>query len=156
MDKSKTKAPMFSCTRICVEVDLEKGLPKAINLFIDGWNRLQTVDYEQIPFKCKHYHEYGNFAKSCPKKLEKSNPEGLQEEGWNVVSGKNTTKNSSSKQPHILLKNAFENRFEVLQIEVQEIETPEENVEEDLHQEDETPAEVPPQKEKDDLEEVLA
>ena len=27
VDKSEPKAPMFSCARICVEVDLEKGLP---------------------------------------------------------------------------------------------------------------------------------
>ena len=36
VDKSEPKAPMFSCTRICVEVDLEKGLPESINLSIDG------------------------------------------------------------------------------------------------------------------------
>ena len=51
IDKSEPKPPMFSCTRICVEVDLEKGLPKAINLNMEGWKHLQTVDYEQIPFK---------------------------------------------------------------------------------------------------------
>ena len=44
IDKSEPKAPMFSCTRICVEVDLEKGIPEAINLSIDGWNHMQTVD----------------------------------------------------------------------------------------------------------------
>ena len=51
IDKLELKSPMFSCARICVEVDLEKGLPEAINLSIDGWNHLQTVDYEKIPFK---------------------------------------------------------------------------------------------------------
>ena len=117
MDKFELKAPMFSCARICVEVDLEKGLPKSINLSIDGWNHLQTVDYEQIPFKCKYCHEYGHFAKSCPKKPDKSNSEGLQEEGWNVVSGKKTAKNTTTKQPHILSKSASENRFEALQTE---------------------------------------
>ena len=92
VDKSEPKAPMFSCAQICVEVDLEKGLPKSIILSIDGWNHLQTVDYEQIPFKCKYCHEYGHFAKSCPKKPEKPILDSLQDEGWNVASGKKTTK----------------------------------------------------------------
>jgi len=46
-----------------VEVDLEKSLPKAINLCMDSWVQMQEVDYDQLPFKCKLYHEYWNFAK---------------------------------------------------------------------------------------------
>ena len=86
---------MFSCARICVEVDLENGLPEAINLSIEGWNNLQTVDYEQIPFKCKYCHEYRHFAKSCPKELDKSNSEYKHKEGWNVASRKKSAKSSS-------------------------------------------------------------
>ena len=59
---------MFSCTRICVEVYLEKGLPKAINFNLEGWKHLQTVDYEKITFKSKVYHKYGHFVKSYKKK----------------------------------------------------------------------------------------
>jgi hypothetical protein len=40
-----------------VEVDLEKGLPKAIQLTLDNWTYIQKVDYEKLPFKCKAYHE---------------------------------------------------------------------------------------------------
>ena len=40
VDKSEPKAPMFLSARICVEVDLEKGLPESIILSIDGWNHL--------------------------------------------------------------------------------------------------------------------
>ena len=72
---------MFSCARICVEVDLEKGLPKAINLSVDGWSHLQTVDYEKITFKSKCCHEHRHFAKSFPKKPEKPNSEDNHEEG---------------------------------------------------------------------------
>ena len=57
VDKSEPKALMFSCAPICVEVDIEKKFPESINLSIDGWNHLQTMDYEQIPFKCKYFHE---------------------------------------------------------------------------------------------------
>ena len=68
IDKSEPKHPMFSCARICIEVDLEKGFLEAINMSMDSWNHLQTIDYEQIPFKCKTYHEYGHFTIFFPKK----------------------------------------------------------------------------------------
>ena len=64
-----------------MEVDLEKGLPEEVNLFMDGCEYLQKFDYEQLPFKCRKCHEYGHFIKSFPKEatyeLGKS-----QEKGW--------------------------------------------------------------------------
>ena len=132
VDKSEPKAPMFSCARICVEVDLEKGLPESINLSIDGWTHLQTVDYEQIPFKCKYCHEYGHFAKSCPKKPEKPISESPTNDGWNVASGKKTVK--ATRQQSNMAKNTSGNRFEVL----------EEDIQDEEHQE--TTAEVEKQK----------
>ena len=72
---------MFSCARICVEVDPEKGLPEALNLSIDGWNHMHTMDYEQIPFKCKYCHEYGHFAKSCPKQKNPTLRKNLRKDG---------------------------------------------------------------------------
>eukprot|EP00253_Pinus_taeda_P004488 PITA_04488 len=39
----------YSCTRICVEVDLEEGLPEAIKLTMAGWTHVQELDYEQSP-----------------------------------------------------------------------------------------------------------
>jgi hypothetical protein len=53
IDKAKPKDGMMACVQICVEVDLEKGLPKAVQLTLDDWNHIQVVDYKQIPFKCK-------------------------------------------------------------------------------------------------------
>ena len=64
IDKAEPKCHFLSYTRICVEVDLEKGLPQAINLYLDGWEHMQNVDYEQLPFKCDKCHEYGNFVKN--------------------------------------------------------------------------------------------
>jgi hypothetical protein len=64
IDRSEPKSAMFSCTRICVEVDLEKGLPEAIKLSLDDWTHIQKLDYEKIPFKCKMCHEYGHFARN--------------------------------------------------------------------------------------------
>lgn len=36
IDKAEPKGPLFACARICVEVDLEKGLPEEVNLQMDG------------------------------------------------------------------------------------------------------------------------
>ena len=60
----------YTCARICVEVDLEVGLPEAINLTIADWTYVQELDYEQLPFKCRFCHGYGHFARSCKKKGE--------------------------------------------------------------------------------------
>ena len=35
IDKAEPKGPLFSCARICVEVDLEKGLPEIVSLCMD-------------------------------------------------------------------------------------------------------------------------
>ena len=53
IDKAEPRGPLFSCARICIEVDLEKGLPEAVNLEMDGWEHYQKVEYEQLPFKFK-------------------------------------------------------------------------------------------------------
>ena len=149
IDKSEPKAPMFSCARICVEVDLEKGLLEAINISIEGWNHLQTVGYEQIPFKCKYCLEYGHFAKPCPKKPKKPNSEDNHEEIWNVASRKKSVKSSMTPQPHVLAKNTTGNKFEALANEDAEIEIPEENEEEATPQEQEIPVEAPSPKQMD-------
>jgi hypothetical protein len=71
----------YSCARICVEVDLEVGLPEAIKLKVGAWNHLQKLDYEQLPFKCRGCHEYGHFLRNCPKAPPTTTgKEG--EEGW--------------------------------------------------------------------------
>jgi len=35
-----------------VEVNMEKGLPNALEINMDDWNHHQVVDYGQLPFKC--------------------------------------------------------------------------------------------------------
>jgi hypothetical protein len=57
-----------------VEVDLEKGLPKDLQINLDGWSHHQALDYEHIPFKCFYFHAYGHFAKSYPKSQEEQPP----------------------------------------------------------------------------------
>ena len=61
---------------------------------MDGWEYLQKVDYEQLPFKCRKCHEYGHFVKSCPKEAI-DDPRKSQEEGWQQVKrGKKASNNS--------------------------------------------------------------
>jgi len=81
IDKVELKDGLQSCARICVEVDLEKGLPKAIEITLHNWTYLQQVDYEQLPFKCKICHEYGHFTKRCPK-VPSNPPSREYQEQW--------------------------------------------------------------------------
>ena len=74
LDSVEPKGDQFTCARICVEVNLEKGLPEAIQLSLGEWCHIQELDYEQIPFKCLQFHAYGHFAKSCPKASEDAGP----------------------------------------------------------------------------------
>jgi hypothetical protein len=69
----------YSCARICVEVDLEVGLPEAIKLKVGEWQHYQKLDYEQLPFKCRGCHEYDHFQRNCPKNPSKEKEDG---EGW--------------------------------------------------------------------------
>ena len=45
IDKAHPK-DNYSCAHICVEVDLEAGLPAAIKLVIGEWHHFQKLDYE--------------------------------------------------------------------------------------------------------------
>jgi hypothetical protein len=86
LDSVKPKEELFTCARICVEVNLEKGLPEAIKLSLGDWCHIQELDYEQIPFKCLRCHEYGHFARSCPKVSEEPGP--AKEEDFQPVSSR--------------------------------------------------------------------
>jgi hypothetical protein len=72
-----------------------KGLREAIQLTLDSWSYIQQVDYEQLPFKCKSFHEYGHFVKSCLQvksaQPKKQNYEQWQQPKRNKTTGKETT-----------------------------------------------------------------
>jgi hypothetical protein len=86
----------YSCARICVEVDLEEGLPEAINLTVAGWTHVQELDYEQLPFKCRHCHGHGHFAKHCKKKAEEQ-VEKHNGDSWTLVQKNTNTKKGKGK-----------------------------------------------------------
>jgi hypothetical protein len=45
LDNAAPKGEQFTCARICVEVNLEKGLPKSIKLSLGEWCHIQELDY---------------------------------------------------------------------------------------------------------------
>jgi hypothetical protein len=61
IDRAERK-DQYSCARICIEVDLEVGLPKYIQLKVVDWSHIQELDYEQLPFTCRHCHIYKHFT----------------------------------------------------------------------------------------------
>ena len=74
LDSAEPKGEQYSCARICVEVNLEKGLSEALQLTVGEWSHIQELDYEHIPFKCLYFHVYGHFVKRCPKAKEMVTP----------------------------------------------------------------------------------
>lgn len=71
-NRVEPKENIFSCARICVEVDVEKGILKAVLISLDNWQHVQELNHEQLPFKCKICHKFEHLAKNC-KKMD-SNP----------------------------------------------------------------------------------
>jgi hypothetical protein len=57
----------YTCARICVEVDLESGLPEEVNLTVGSSHHYQNLDYEQLSLKCRNCHEHGHFQRNYPK-----------------------------------------------------------------------------------------
>ena len=72
----------YTYARICVEVDLEAGLPEAVKLMIGSWQHYQKLDYEQLPFKCRNCQEHGHFQRNYPKAHLDDKEDG---EGWQKV-----------------------------------------------------------------------
>ena len=62
-----------SFARIHVEMDLSRALSDEVILEVFGEERVQTVDYEHIPFICSKCHEHGHLLRDCP--LSKSENE---------------------------------------------------------------------------------
>lgn len=95
IDRANNK-DQYDCARICVEVDLEVGLPEAIKINVGSWTHVQKLDYEQLPFKCRKCHVYSHFARGCPTNGE---AEKGKEEGWNQIKRTKTHKPHKSGAP---------------------------------------------------------
>ena len=51
--------------RICVYMDLSRELPETINLTWDNKDWIQPIDFENLSFRCRECHEYGNLNRYC-------------------------------------------------------------------------------------------
>jgi len=110
------KARYTSFVRICVYLNISNDLPEAINLTWQDevWN--QTLDYENLPFRCKICHEHGHLLRDCPQgpkapgqdqKLKKD------DEGFTKVTGKKRANRTNPGKPSTS-KSAQKNSFEAL------------------------------------------
>ena len=59
----------YTCARICVEVDLEVGLPKAINITVAEWSYVQ--DMRNFPLSADFVMVMDIFPELARKKLRK-------------------------------------------------------------------------------------
>ncbi|XP_057828729.1 uncharacterized protein LOC131039916 [Cryptomeria japonica] len=55
----------FAC--ICVEIDLSKPLPDAVDMCVGSYSWVQQLDYETLPFHCHLCHEYGHLQCKFPR-----------------------------------------------------------------------------------------
>ena len=100
IDKAENNG-QYRCARICVEIDLEVGLPEAVKLKVGSWHHYQKLDYEQLPFKCRLCHEHGHFQRNCPKIQVPEEGEGWQK----IKKGKSASKSQGKKTSRDMQKN---------------------------------------------------
>jgi len=81
-DEERREQGLFTYARICVEIDLSKGLPDKIQLQHESFKRIQALDYENTAFRCRSCHLTGHLHDTCPharrfpKKKKGSNSKG--------------------------------------------------------------------------------
>jgi hypothetical protein len=96
------KGRYTSYARICIEMDVSGALPEAISLEFRDEEWIQSIDYEQIPFRCRRCHEHGHLIRECPlnKKQEAENTKIQQDEdGFIKPNHRNRANKKPSKAP---------------------------------------------------------
>jgi len=71
-DPERNEQGLFTYARICVEIDLSKGLPDRIHLQYEKFKWLQILDYENTAFRCRYCYDTGHLQDTCP--LAKRHP----------------------------------------------------------------------------------
>lgn len=65
-DTQRLEERIFTYARICVEVDLSKGLPDQIQLKHRQRSWTQGLDYENTAFRCRICRQTGHLQNTCP------------------------------------------------------------------------------------------
>ena len=47
-------------------MDLSREFPEEISLNWEDEEWIQPIDYEQLPFRSQHCHEYNHLGRNCP------------------------------------------------------------------------------------------
>ncbi|XP_059066210.1 uncharacterized protein LOC131857552 [Cryptomeria japonica] len=58
---------VMTFARICVEINLSKPLPDAIDMCAGSYSWVQQLDYETLPFRYRLCREYGHLLRKCPR-----------------------------------------------------------------------------------------
>jgi len=62
----RTLRGLFTYARICVDIDLRKGLPDRMLLKHGNFKWIQSLDYENTSFRCQYCHQAGHLQETCP------------------------------------------------------------------------------------------
>lgn len=65
-DKSYLSTAMMAYARILVHLDTKEVLQEHITLQWRNISRVQNLDYEGVPFRCKRCHKVGHLFQDCP------------------------------------------------------------------------------------------
>ena len=88
-DTQRLEERIFTFARICVEVDLSKGLPESIMLNNKQQRWTQHLDYENTAFRCRICRCTGHLQNSCPaakRDNRKKKKPGKAAKGWQFPS----------------------------------------------------------------------
>lgn len=80
-----------SYARICVYMNVSKALPEATNIWHKDFDWYKILDYEDIPLRCKKFHEHGHLYQNYPlnaKAKEAPKKPYLDPEGFKKVNKK--------------------------------------------------------------------
>lgn len=106
-----------SYSRICVYMDISKDLPNSTWLTYKGMEYEQTLDYENIPFRCQKFHEHGHLFRDFPHNhIHTPEPSKQDPKDFTKVQLKKNQvkKGNPRKQPNSAPPNPLVNSFEVL------------------------------------------
>ena len=104
-------------------MDLSTELPKAINLNWEDKEWIQPIGYEQLPFRCRHFHGYGHVGRNCPKLSPGAEPSAShpdkdsETDGFTQVKNKRRSKGRgkpSTRKEQVTKEYRPRNNFEAL------------------------------------------
>lgn len=65
-DRSYIQSKNRSLAHILVHLDTREGLEEKLTLQWKNFTRIQILDYEGVPFRCRRCHKVGHLFKECP------------------------------------------------------------------------------------------